>query len=95
MVPRQLYAVGYGLALLGSLAIVASLVLAGLVAYSVLVLSTTLVLLNGLFSVFRGEDSNREHSLTYRIGNWVGAVIVVALGLLMIAVGIASFNTFV
>lgn len=95
MESRQLYAVGYGLALLGSLATVASLVLAGLVANSILVLLATFVFVNGLATVFAREDVDREHTLTYRIGNWVGAVIAVAVGLLMIAVGIVSFNTFV
>ncbi|WP_238717345.1 hypothetical protein [Natronorubrum halophilum] len=91
----QLYAVGYGLALLGSLVVVASLVLAGLVAYTILVLPATFVLVNGLVSIHTREDLDRKHSLAYRVGNWGGAVITVALGFLMLAVGIVSFNTFV
>lgn len=72
----------------------ASLVLAGLVVNNVLVLLSTFTFVLSLVRVFTREDFDREHSLAYRIGNWGGAVIAVAIGLLMIAVGIVSFNTF-
>ncbi|MBZ6496318.1 hypothetical protein [Natrinema longum] len=92
---RQLYVVGLGLGLIGSLVTVVSLVLAGFVTTAVIGLGTTFTFAVGLDNVFTREDFDREHSLIYRVVNCGGAVIVVALGLLMLTVGIVSFRTFV
>ncbi|APW99218.1 hypothetical protein CHINAEXTREME_16205 [Halobiforma lacisalsi AJ5] len=90
----KLYAVGLGLGLVGTLVTVVSLVLSGFVAGSVIVLGAAFTFAVSLTNVSRA-DSNRDHLLIYRIGNWVGAVIVIASGLLMLIVGILSFRTFV
>ncbi|MDF9746518.1 hypothetical protein [Natrinema salsiterrestre] len=92
---RQLYVVGFGLGLIGSLVTVVSLALAEFVTSAVIGLGTMFTLALGLVNTFTREDFDRDHSLTYRVVNWGGAVIVVALGLLMLTVGIVSFRTFV
>jgi hypothetical protein len=92
---RQLYVAGLGLGLIGSLVTVVSLVLAEFVTNAVIGLGTTFTFALGLKNVFTREDFDREHSLIYRVVNCGGAVIVVALGLLMLTIGIVSFRTFV
>ncbi|MGQ3414160.1 hypothetical protein ACT4ML_18180 [Natrinema sp. LN54] len=92
---RQLYVVGLVLGLIGSLLTVVSLVLAGFVTTAVIGLVTTFAFAVSLENVFTREDLDREHSLSYRVVNCGGAVIVVALGLLMLTVGMMSFRTFV
>ena len=75
--------------MLGSLVTVAGAVLADGVASSVGIsaLSATVVFVFGLKNTFDREDFDREHSLGYRVGNLAGAVFVVVLGLLMVAIG--------
>jgi hypothetical protein len=91
---RQVYAVGLGLGLLGSLVTAASQVLAGYVAIGVLTFGAAVALFLGLVNVFEREDFDREHSLPYRVANFGGAVFVVALGLLLLGVGVWSLGTF-
>ena len=91
---REVYAVGCGLGLVGSLVLVASQVLAGAVAYGVLTLGATFTFVVVLGNVYRREDFDRDHSLTYRVLNFGGALVVVALGLLMLAAGVAFFGAF-
>lgn len=91
---RQLYAVGTGLGLIGSLVAVASLILAGSVAIAALALPTPFTFAIVLVNVFRREDFDRDHSLGYRIVNVCGAVFTVVLGLFVLAVGVWSFGVF-
>ncbi|WP_455448882.1 hypothetical protein [Natrinema thermotolerans] len=92
---RQLYVVGLVLGLIGSLVTVVSLVVAGFMTTAVIGLGATFTFAVSLENVFTRTDFDREHSLIYRIVNWGGTVIVVALGLLMLTVGLVSFRTFV
>ncbi|MFA9501245.1 hypothetical protein NP511_03230 [Natrinema thermotolerans] len=92
---QQLYVVGLVLGLIGSLVTVVSLVLAGFVTTAVIGIGATFAFAVSLENIFSRTDFDREHSLSYRIVNWGGAVIVVALGLLMLTVGLVSFRTFV
>lgn len=94
MESRQLYLVGYGLGLVGSLAAVAAVVLAGAVSYAVIMLGATVTFVLGIYDGLTREDFDRDHSLAYRVGNLGGAILVVGLGLLMLAVGIVSLVTF-
>ncbi|WP_254763890.1 hypothetical protein [Natrinema marinum] len=94
MGPWKLYVVGLGLGLVGTLVTVVSLVLAGFVTSSVIGLGAAFTFAVSLTNVSRA-DSDRDHLLLYRVGNWAGAVIVIAIGLLMLTVGIVSFRTFV
>jgi len=84
---RQLYAVGFGLGILGTLGAAAGLALAGSPG-SVLVLVAVLPLVFGLASTVRQDPVDWDHSLAYRVGNVCGALVAVALGLVMLAVGI-------
>ena len=90
---RQLYAVGFGLAILGGLGAAAGLALAGSPG-SVLVLVAVLPLVFGLASTVRQEPVDWDHSLAYRVGNVCGALVAVALGLVMLAVGVVSLGLF-
>jgi hypothetical protein len=91
---REVYAVGCVLGLAGSLVLVAGQVLAGAVAYGVLTLGATFTFAIVLRNVYSREDFDRNHSLFYRTLNLGGALFVVALGLLMLGVGIAFFGAF-
>jgi len=91
---REVYAVGCVLGLVGSLVLVAGMVLAGSVATGVIALGSTATFTIVLGNVFRREDFDRDHSLTYRLLNLGGALVVAALGLLLLAVGIAFFGAF-
>ncbi|WP_135364131.1 hypothetical protein [Halosimplex halophilum] len=91
---RTVYAVGFGLGLAGSVAAAAGLALAGSPATGGIALGATFVFVLGLADVFDREDFDRDHSLAYRLGNWGGAVLAVALGLVMLAVGVASVVAF-
>jgi hypothetical protein len=91
---RHLYAAGFALALVVGVATAASLVLAELPAYGALVFAGQLTFVFGLVGVYRDGRVDRERSLVYRVGNWGGALLVVALGLLMVAVGVASVGFF-
>jgi len=90
-VARQLYALGCGLGLLGSLATAASIALSkGAGGSTVLSACGAAVgFVFGLRNTFERDDFGRDHSLAYRVGNLAGAVFVVALGLLMVALGLA------
>ena len=94
MTPRQLYIGGFGLGLVGSLATVAALLLAGATAIGVIALGTTLTFVLGLRSALEEDTVERDQLLAYRVGNWVGAVVAVGLGLVMLAVGGASLVWF-
>ena len=91
---REVYAIGCVLGLVGSLVLVVSQVLAGAVAYGVLTLGATVTFLIVLGNVYRREDFDRDHSRVYRALNLGGALFVVALGLLLLGVGIAFFGAF-
>lgn len=91
---RHVYAMGIGLGLVGSLAAVAGMVLAGAVTIGVLGLGATVTFAICLVNVFRREDFDRDHSLAYRAANWGGALFVVGLGLLLLGVGVVSLATF-
>lgn len=91
---RHCYAAGCVLGFVGSLAAVAGMVLAGSVAIAVIALGTPVVFVLALRNVFTNERFDRDHSLVYRVVNWGGALFVVALGLLMLAVGVVSLSAF-
>jgi uncharacterized membrane protein len=91
---REVYAVGCVLGLVGSLVLAASQVLAGAAAYGALTLGSTFVFVIVLGNVYRREDFDRDHSRVYRALNFGGALVVVALGLLMLAAGVAFFGAF-
>ncbi|WP_123533594.1 hypothetical protein [Halosimplex salinum] len=91
---KQVYAVGFGLGLIGSLAVVAGLVLGGSAAFGVGALGATFTFALGLVRLSDREDFDRAHSLAYRVANLGGAVFVVALGLLMLAIGITTLVAF-
>lgn len=92
MRPQQLYVVGFALALIGSLATAAAQVLAGTAAIGVLTLGGTVALAFGLRNVLARDGFALEPSLSYRVANWGGAAFVVAIGLLMVGIGIASLG---
>jgi|GEM_PF-612577 len=91
---RQLYALGCGLGVLGSLVTAASVTLADGVASSVGISAggATFVFVLCLRNTFDREDFDRDHSLGYRVGNLVGAVFVVVLGLSMLAIGVFTIG---
>jgi hypothetical protein len=91
---RAVYAIGCVLGLVGSLVLVAGQVLAGSVTTGVLTLGATATFAIVLGNVYRREDFDRDHSRTYRVLNLGGALFVVALGLLLLGVGIAFFGAF-
>ena len=91
---RELYAVGCVLGFVGSLVLVAGQVLAGAVAIGAISLGASATFAIVLGNVYRREDFDRDHSLPYRLLNFGGALVVVALGLLMLGVGIAFFGAF-
>jgi len=91
---REVYAVGCVLGLVGSLVLVASQVLAGAVAYGGLTLGATFTFVVILGNVYRREDFDRDHSLLYRLLNFGGALVVVVLGLVLLAAGVAFFSAF-
>jgi len=91
---REVYAIGCVLGFVGSLVLVVSQILAGAVAYGVLTLGGTVTFVIVLGNVYRREDFDRGHSLLYRVVNFGGALVVVALGLLMLGAGIAFFGAF-
>jgi len=99
---RNVHIVGYGLALIGSLTIGVSLILSdgsGLseVAPSgVILLGGTLALVFGLRNVLTKTQTefDLEHSVAYRVANVGAAIIVVASGLLLFAVGLVSLGVF-
>ncbi|WP_436909335.1 hypothetical protein [Halosimplex marinum] len=91
---RHVYAVGIGLGLVGSVAAAAGLALAGSPATGGVALASTIGLVLGFVTLFNREDFDRDHALAYRLGNWGGAVLTVALGLVMLAVGVASILAF-
>lgn len=92
---REGYALGCVLGLVGSLVLVAGLVLAGATPYGVITLGATVTFAVVLGNVYRREDFDRDHSRVYRALNLGGALFVVALGLLLLGVGVAFFGAFV
>ncbi|WP_257299216.1 hypothetical protein [Haloarchaeobius sp. FL176] len=94
MEPRQCYVVGIGMCLVGGLATVASLVLAGAFAVAVLALAATGTFVLALSNVPEGEPFDLESTLAHRIATWGGAAFVLGVGVLMLGVGVASFVAF-
>lgn len=92
--PRQVYIVGFGLGLIGSLATAISLLLAGSLSIGILSLGTTLTFVLVLGNISKKKEFDMAHSLAYRVGNWGCALIALALGLLMLVVGIMAHSTF-
>lgn len=93
MTPRQLYVVGFGLALIGSLAAAAGQVLAGTTATAVVTLGGSVACVIGLRNALARAEFEMEPSLTYRVLNWAGATLAFAFGLLMGGVGFAFLGT--
>jgi hypothetical protein len=91
---RHAYLAGLVLGLVGCLAVVAGLAVGGQASFAVLVLLSALVFVLGIRNVREREAFDRDHSLGYRLGNWGGALVVVALGLGMLAVGVATLGFF-
>jgi hypothetical protein len=91
---REVYAVGCVLGFVGSLVLVVGQVLAGAVATGVISLGATVTFAIVLGNVLRREDFDRDHALPYRVLNFGGALVVVALGLLLLGVGVAFFGAF-
>jgi hypothetical protein len=91
---RHCYAAGISLALVGSLVVVAGMVLAGSAATGGIALGAVVALVFALRNVSRREDFDRDHSLGYRLANWGGALFSLALGLFALAVGVLSFDFF-
>jgi|AntRauTorcE11898_2_1112593.scaffolds.fasta_scaffold91549_2 hypothetical protein len=94
MEPRQCYVVGLGLCLVGGLATVASLALAGAYASGVLALAATGTFVLALANVSERGPFDLESTLAHRVATWGGAVLVLALGLFMVGVGVVSLATF-
>ncbi|WP_440988406.1 hypothetical protein [Haloarchaeobius baliensis] len=94
MEPRQCHVVGLVLCLVGGLVTVASLALAGAFGIAVLALAATGSFALALSNVSDREPFDIEPTLSYRVATWGGAVLSLALGLLMLGVGIYSFVTF-
>jgi hypothetical protein len=91
---RAVYAVGCVLGFVGSLVLVAGQVLAGAAATGVVPFGATVTFVIVLGNVLRREDFDRDHSLGYRLLNFGGALVVVALGFLVLGLGVAFFGTF-
>ncbi|MDG5777122.1 hypothetical protein VB773_12605 [Haloarculaceae archaeon H-GB2-1] len=91
---RRLHAFGIGLGLLGSLLVVASMVLVGGWVVAVLGLGSTVTLVFCLRNVFEREDFERDHSLANRLANWTGATVAFTSGLVVLAAGIVAVVTF-
>jgi len=100
MKPRHLSVVGFGVGLLGCLAILAaSLSLAlseGAVGGALFInsLVPTAVFYNGLTNASTDDEFDWEPSLALRINYWFLAVMTAAVGVLMFAVGIVSLSIF-
>jgi len=92
---RELYAIGCVLGLVGSLVLLAGQVVAGAPAIGVVTLGAAVTFAVVLGNVYRREDFDRDHSSLYRALNLGGALFVVALGLLLLGVGVAFFGAFV
>lgn len=92
---RQVYALGCVLALVGGVVTFGSLVLAGEVTTSLIALGSTTAIVLALKNVYTQDRFDRDHSLPYRVTNWVGSVMVVGFGLVMVAAGVYSYWAFV
>lgn len=94
MEPQPFYVAGFGLGLVGGLATGAGLALAGSLATAVLALAATIPVALGLARAIGREEFDLESTLAHRVGRWGGAVVVVAVGLLLFGVGIAVLGTY-
>jgi hypothetical protein len=94
---RRLYVLGSGLVLLGSLVVLASLVAGGMWASGLSIggFGGVFAAVLGLKNTFERADFERDHSLAYRVANLAGAVFSIGLGLVVLAVGILSYQWFV
>ena len=90
---RLLYVAGYGLGLVGTLATVAGLLLAGSMAAGVLALGVAFPLVLGLVGVSRSEAFDIGSTLAYRVGNWGGGILVAGVGLAMLGIGVVTLAT--
>jgi hypothetical protein len=91
---RTVYAGGAGLGLVGSLVTVAGIVRAGSPGTAAVAGGSTVTFALVLGNVSRREDFDRDHALGYRLANLGGALVVVALGLVMLAMGIVTVTAF-
>ncbi|WP_372479312.1 hypothetical protein ACAH01_11845 [Halomicrobium sp. HM KBTZ05] len=95
MLTRQLYRLGCGLGVVGSLVIVANLVVAGYWTFVPIALGAGAACAFALRNAHERDDFDRDHSVVYRSVNLAGAVITVGAGLVMLAVGFLSYQWFV
>ena len=91
---RSVYLVGFALGLVGSLATAAGLFVAGQAPTAVMVFATSTVFVLAVRNTRDREDFDRDHRLLHRVVNWVGASVVLALGLVMVLVGLWSLVAF-
>jgi len=92
MLTRRLYCLGCGLGVVGSLAIVANLVAAGYWTGAPIALGAGVACILAFRNAYRRDDFERDHSIVYRSVNFAGAVITVGAGLVMLAVGLLSYQ---
>ncbi|MFC4406724.1 hypothetical protein [Haloarchaeobius iranensis] len=94
MEPRQCYVVGLGLCLVGGLATVVSLVLAGAFGVGAIALAATGTFVLALDNVPDREPFDIEPTLAHRVATWGGAVFTLVAGIVMLGIGVLSAVTF-
>ena len=92
--PRRCTVVGLGLALLGGLETVASLVLAGAFGLAVIALAATGSIALALSNVSERGRFDIEPTLAHRAATWAGAVFTLVAGIVMLGIGVLSAVTF-
>ncbi|MFC7075057.1 hypothetical protein [Haloarcula halophila] len=94
MKPRHLYAAGSAIGIVGSLVLAAGTVLAGDIGMNIVwsPVAVMFVFVICLVTALRQEDVEYDRTLAYRAGNWIGAVLVVGLGLVILVVGVWFFR---
>ncbi|ACV47940.1 MULTISPECIES: hypothetical protein [Halomicrobium] len=94
MLTRQLYLLGGGLALLGSLTILANLVIAGMWDNFLVInaLVVVFVCVVGLRKIYEREDFERDHALPYRVLNLGIAIGTVIMGIVMLGIGSLTYQ---
>lgn len=90
MEPRDCQVVGLGLGLVGGLATVAGLVRAGAFGVAVMALAATGSVLLALSNLADREPFDIESTLAHRVATWGGAVLALALGVLLLGIGVVS-----
>lgn len=94
MEPRHGHVVGLVLCLVGGLATVASLALAGAFGTAVLALAATGSVALALSNVPDREPFDVAPTLAHRVATWGGAIFALVLGVFVLVLGVASFLTF-